>query len=297
MLAKLECLPCILDDVIGAMELLHLPRKQKERIIKECLQYLSHNFNTETIPSYYITHVHRILKRISGYKTPFKKLRRDCNQTGIKIANSLAKRSASLPGFARFRYLVKWAIAGNLLDFRTVGTGYGLKTQKLARRLSQNVKEGLSIDETKSLARALKKSNNKVLYVLDNVGEIAIDKLLIREIIQLGNSVVVPVRGGPITSDVVAEDARKVDLASSGAKIILAGPDTLGISWKEKSKELAEALQTADIVITKGQANYYVVSEHRKEIPGKVFCLFTTKCDLVSNIFGLQGKVNLAVEL
>jgi len=74
-------------------------------------------------------------------------------------------------------------------------------------------------------------------------------------------------------------------------------PDTLGISSEEMSDELRENLQTADIVIAKGQANYYALSEYRPKAGGKIACLFKTKCDYVSNIFGKNGKVNLAVIL
>jgi len=74
-------------------------------------------------------------------------------------------------------------------------------------------------------------------------------------------------------------------------------PDTLGISLEEMSDELRENLQTADIVIAKGQANYYALSEYRPKARGKIACLFKTKCDYVSNIFGKNGKVNLAVIL
>ncbi|TKJ45497.1 hypothetical protein CEE35_03605 [Candidatus Aerophobetes bacterium Ae_b3b] len=74
-------------------------------------------------------------------------------------------------------------------------------------------------------------------------------------------------------------------------------PDTLGISLEEMSDELRENLQTADIVIAKGQANYYALSECRPKAGGKIACLFRTKCDYVSNVFGKNGKVNLAVIL
>ena len=74
-------------------------------------------------------------------------------------------------------------------------------------------------------------------------------------------------------------------------------PDTLGISLEEMSDELRENLQTADIVIAKGQANYYALSEYRPKAGGKIACLFRTKCDYVSNVFGKNGKVNLAVIL
>ena len=297
MLTQLECIPCIIDDLVGAIKLLNLPRETQKKILAEGLDYLSKSFSLQTIPSYHITQVHRILKTISGIEIPFKDLRSNCNRVGIEIANHLSGESEKPSGFDRFHYLVKWAIAGNLLDFRTVGTGYGLAVSRIRRTLKDNVQEGLRLDHTDRLYQLLKQGGRNILYILDNVGEIAIDKLLIKKIIELGNSVTTTVHGGPITSDATLDDAKQVNLSESGARIIIAGPDTLGISWQEKSKDLTDALYEADIVITKGQANFYVFSEYKEEIPGNIFCLFTTKCDPVSSLFGFKGKINLAVQL
>ncbi len=297
MLTQLECAPCIIDDLVGAIKLLNLPREIQKKILAEGLDYLSKNFNLQTIPSYHITQVHRILKRISGIEVPFKDLRSNCNKVGTEIANYLSQESKKLSDFDGFYYLAKWAIAGNLLDFRTVGTGYGLAVSRIREKLKNNVQEGLRLDYIDRLYQLLKEGKRKVLYILDNVGEIAIDKLLIKKIVEFGNSVTTTVRGGPITSDATLNDAEQVNLSESGARIIIAGPDTLGISWKEKSRDLTDALNRADIIITKGQANFYVFSEYKKEIPGNIFCLFTTKCDPVSSIFGVKGKINLAVQL
>ncbi|MEA3431084.1 MAG: ARMT1-like domain-containing protein [candidate division WOR-3 bacterium] len=297
MLTQLECAPCIIDDLVGAIKLLNLPREIQKRILAEGLDYLSKNFNLQTIPSYHITQVHRILKRISGIEVPFAELRSNCNKVGTEIANYLSRESEKLSNFDRFYYLARWAIAGNLLDFRTVGTGYGLPVSRIREKLKDNVQEGLRLDHTNRLYKLLGEGGRKILYILDNVGEIAIDKLLINKIVEFGNSVTTTVRGGPITSDATLNDAQQINLSESGARIIIAGPDTLGISWKEKSKDLADAISETDIVITKGQANFYVFSEYKEEIPGNIFCLFTTKCEPVSGIFGSKGKINLAVQL
>lgn len=296
-LTQLECIPCIIDDLVGAIKLLNLPHKTEKRILNESLVYLSKNFNLQTVPSYHITHVHRILKTISETEVPFKDLRSNCNRVGIELADHLSRELEKLSGFEGFHYLARWAIAGNLLDFRTVGTGYGLSVSRIRENLEDNVKEGLRLNHIDRLYQLLKEGEKKVLYVLDNVGEIAIDKLLIKKIVELGNSVTTTVRGGPITSDATLNDAEEINLSASGARIIIAGPDTLGISWEEKSKDLTDALDEADIVIAKGQANFYVFSEYKEQIPGNIFCFFTTKCDIVSSIFGFKGKINLAVQL
>jgi uncharacterized protein with ATP-grasp and redox domains len=93
------------------------------------------------------------------------------------------------------------------------------------------------------------------------------------------------------------EDGRMVGLDREADRLILAGPDTLGISWEEASPELREAFRSADLVIAKGQANYYVFSEHRREVPGDVFCLFTIKCQPVADVLGVQPKQAVAIFL
>jgi len=297
MLSQLECAPCIIDDIVGALKLLDLPVSLKEKVLTESLSYLSTNFNLRTIPSYYITHVHRILKKITGMEVPFRELRHTCNTVGMEISRILLQESQTLADYERFHYLAIWAIAGNMLDFRTVGAGYGFDVTKLHEKLCKKVEEGLKIDHIDKLYELLRNGRKIVLYVLDNVGEIAIDKLLIEEIIKLGNSVIAAVRGGPITSDVTWEDAKQVRLNETGANIVTTGPDTLGISWEEKSEDLSHAFNQASLVIAKGQANFYVFSEYKDSIGGNIFCLFTTKCDTVAKLFGFKGKVNLAVQL
>jgi hypothetical protein len=103
-------------------------------------------------------------------------------------------------------------------------------------------------------------------------------------------------RGGPITSDAVMADARAAGIDNVAARLILAGPDTLGISFAEMSKPLAAALSRADMVIAKGQANYYVLSEFGHRYPGAtIACLFTAKCRNVWEKFGCDGKASIAV--
>jgi damage-control phosphatase, subfamily I len=90
-------------------------------------------------------------------------------------------------------------------------------------------------------------------------------------------------------------DAEKVDMKSIAARVILAGPDTLGISFSEMSADLSEALAEADLVIAKGQANYYVLSEFGSRYPrATIACLLTAKCGLIWQNFNCTGKASVA---
>lgn len=106
-----------------------------------------------------------------------------------------------------------------------------------------------------------------------------------------------PGPGGPITSDATMADAVAVGLHRAADALILAGPDTLGISFAEMSPELRQALARADLVLAKGQANYYAFSEYRQEVPGKVFSLFTIKCEPVASLWGVTRGSTVAAFL
>jgi uncharacterized protein with ATP-grasp and redox domains len=235
----------------GALQLVPLEEKIKKEILRESFQFLSREFSTEKIPSYFITEVHRILKRISGIEIPFKERRDKCNQLGIEMAEKIALEAERLEESKRFSFLVSWAIVSNHLDFRTVGTGYSFQMAEIIEELRDCLSEELKIDRRAEIFR-IAKSSSKILYIHDNVGEIAFDKLLIQELRKYGSSVISVLRGGPITSDATMEDGETVGLQKAASKIILAGPDTLGISLNEMSDQLKREFQTTDLVIAKG---------------------------------------------
>jgi len=296
MRTQLKCASCIVDDLCGALQLISLEEKTKKETLKESFQFLAREFSTEKIPSYFITEVHRILKRISGIEIPFKERRDKCNQLGIEMAEKIALEAEGMEEFDKFSFLVNWTIASNHLDFRTVGTGYGFQMAEIIEELRACLSEGLKIDRRVEIFR-IAKSSPKILYIHDNVGEIAFDKLLIKELIRYGASVTSALRGGPITSDATIKDGETVGLQEAASKIILAGSDTLGISLHEMSDQLKRELQIADLIIAKGQANYYALTEYKPKVSGEIVCLFRTKCEIVSNDLRETGKINVAILL
>jgi uncharacterized protein with ATP-grasp and redox domains len=51
------------------------------------------------------------------------------------------------------------------------------------------------------------------------------------------------------------------------------------------------------LIIAKGQANYYVLSDHRGALDAEIFCLFTIKCQPVADIVGVQPKQAVGIFL
>jgi uncharacterized protein with ATP-grasp and redox domains len=266
------------------------------KVAKDVMQFLAESFGHDRVPSYYITEVHRILKRDTGIAIPFEESRKQSNQVGVAIAARLQAEAERLEGLTRFRFLARWALAGNSLDSRTVGIGYGFAPEQTLQHLQGYVDRGLALDHLDRLYQSVL-VKMPVLFIHDNVGEIALDRLFIEELQRHGCHVTSALRGGPITSDATMEDGRMVGLDAAADRVILAGPDTLGISWEEASSELREAMRLAQLIIAKGQANYYVFSEHGKELAGEVFCLFTIKCQTVADVLGVQPRQAVGIFL
>jgi uncharacterized protein with ATP-grasp and redox domains len=299
MKAENGCAGCIIDDIAGAVQLMGVESSKQQEVINASMKYMSEEFNFETIPSTFITAVHRIAKRLTGQRLPFENLRKNCNDVGLKLSDKLASDLKSLPDtLERFETLIKWVIASNHLDFRTVGTGYDVPIAIIEKHVRDKVAQPLSVNDIQSFYKFVndipKNRKPKVLFVHDNVGEIAFDRLLIQDLRNRGWFVTSALRGGPITSDATLEDGAYVKMEDYADLIICAGPDTLGISWEEKSPELNEALHTADLIISKGQANFYLFSDYQKELKKPVMCLLTTKCLYVSSFFKKTNLISVA---
>jgi len=298
MRAGLPCPACILDDLRGALQDAVGLEEQRRSILREALAWLGASFDYDRLPSFYITRIHRLLKERSGQPVPFLELRERCNAAGLALAPRVqARAEAEADGEGRFGLLVRWAIAGNHLDFRTVGTGYDLAASRIEGQLEQALAEGLAVDHTPAILGLVRRAPS-VLYLADNVGEIALDALLVAELQRYGCRVTVAVKGGPITSDATPEDAQAVGLARL-APVIASGPDTLGIPIdQEMSPELQGALAQAGLVIAKGQANYYALSELAPHLPGRSACLLRTKCALAAGALGVSAtRANVAALL
>jgi len=289
-----QCAPCIIDDLRGALETTVPDEAARWSILRQAMAWLGAEFDGSHIPSYYITRVHRLLKQRTGMEMPFRELRQRCNQAGLAVREGVAAELAGIEDdLPRLRTLALWAIAGNHLDFRTVGTGYDLASEDISAQLAAVVCEGLRIDHIAALLDRVR-SAPRVLYLADNVGEVALDTLLVAELQRHGCEVTVAVKGGPITSDAVWQDAHDVGLDEM-APLILTGPDTLGLPLDEMSAELQRELQRADLVLSKGQANYYACSELAPELPAAIFCLLRTKCSVAAQSLGLdQPRANVA---
>lgn len=297
MLTVPACLPCIIEDARAASARCVPDEDLRFAVDRAVLEYVQAHWSHDVPPSYHITAVHRIIKQVAGLAVPFAEARQRTNEVGLQLAAAMEQEAAAIADDrARFRFLARWALAANSLDSRTPGTGYAFDPAEARAYLAPYLDQPPAVDHLDALFDWVQMAPD-VLYVHDNVGEIALDAALIRELRRQGCHVTSALRGGPITSDATIEDGEAVGLGRAADRLIVAGPDTLGISFREMSEALRAALAAADLVIAKGQANYYVFSEYREQVAGRVFSLFTIKCRPVAEQWGAARRATVAAFL
>ena len=165
---------------------------------------------------------------------------------------------------------LKFAILGNYIDFSAL---YGeVSFEKLEEMLETALEMELDMDVYQSLCADLKKGG-KLLYLTDNAGEIGFDRLFAEAIAEKYPQISITfcVRGGPALNDATREDASQVGIPFP---VIDNGNLVPGTELKLLGEEAKNALETADVIIAKGQAN----AETLLDSGYNIYFAFLIKC-------------------
>ena len=158
-------------------------------------------------------------------------------------------------------------IAGNVIDFGPSAT----------HDIEKAVEEVLSTKKTHFDWKAFKENLDKtdeILFLADNAGETVFDRVLIEE---MGKKVVYAVKSGPAMNDALVDDAVASGLEGL-VEIVENGSPTSGTQLRRCSEEFLALYRNADMIISKGQANFETLVGETRHI----FFLFKVKCNLLS---------------
>ena len=179
-----------------------------------------------------------------------------------------------------FRRAIQYGIVGNYIDFAVMD------------HVDENQLEQLFIDASEyvldeAVYQAMRQdvcNAKKIVYLLDNCGEIVIDKLIL-EVIKSMNpqaEITAIVRGEEAMNDATMEDAEQVGL-NELVKVIGNGSDILGTCLKYISEEARTVIEEADVVLSKGQGNFETLLGYDKNI----YYIFLCKCEMIAEMFGV----------
>ena len=247
-------------------------KAKQEEALKKVLSEIGKTSLKGKIPSDIGHKVHRIVRKVTGNRDPYKKLKDEYNRKAMRMYPSLKRKVAG----SRDRLLTaaKLAIAGNIIDFAP-GSKFDLE-----KTIEEVLVQDFVINHFNRFRKALQKSR-RVVYLGDNAGEIVFDRILLEEL--KGKDITFVVKGGPILNDATVEDAKftGIDKITQIRTISNGEP---GAGPKRNSKEFINFLKSADIVISKGQGNYEALSE----VNANIFFLLKVKCLAIAKDIGVK---------
>jgi uncharacterized protein with ATP-grasp and redox domains len=146
---------------------------------------------------------------------------------------------------------LQFSILGNYLDFAALQGQVSF--EKLEQMLIEALEMPLDMDIYARLCRDLE-TGKKLLYLTDNAGEIAMDRIFAEEIRKAYPHLEITfcVRGGNALNDATREDAKIVGLPFP---VIDNGNLVSGTELSLLGEEAKHAMDTADVIIAKGMAN------------------------------------------
>lgn len=222
-----------------------------------------------------------------GPRKPFAEIKRKYNDLVLSLEGKIRERIAASDDPVQTALI--YARAGNYIDFGAMNTVdddafLALLNQSRPRERDKAV-----------LASFLKQCETakSFLLIADNCGEIVLDKLLIEQIQKRfpGLEISVMVRGGEVLNDATAEDAAYTGIDRT-ARIVSNGNTVAGTVCSMMTEEAKTALDTANVVLAKGQGNYETLSGQGRHI----FYAFLCKCELFTSRFDVPRLTGIFVE-
>jgi uncharacterized protein with ATP-grasp and redox domains len=270
---NLDCIPCIITQVIEASQKHTKDRQILEQIIHKAAMELAEFDFARTPPELGGTMYHLVSREL-GVADLYYEEKRSINKAAIAHLPSVRENieNSNDP----FAAAIRFAIAGNIIDFGSPG---GRKDDGINKVLLQVFEKKIAGEEEYGYIDELKRELHgakKILYLTDNAGEIVLDRLLLEQLPKGKTTVVV--RQGPIINDALLEDAKEVGLDSI-AEVITSSVAMPGTPLSLCSREFREIFDSADLVISKGQGNFETLSD----TDANIYFLLIAKCDVVAS--------------
>ncbi|MGQ9779370.1 MAG: damage-control phosphatase ARMT1 family protein [Bacillota bacterium] len=276
MQAKPDCIPCSLRQVETIARRVTADEETVARLRRLAEERLA-ELGLAPSPAELATELFHLATAELATPDPFASEKERYNREAVSLYPRLRKLIEESPD--RLQTALLLAVAGNLLD---LGIMNPMAVEEVLKRV---LSSGLARDDGAEFRRDLARAG-RLLYLADNAGEIAFDRLLVEEIRRFrpGIRVTVAVKSGPASSDATRADAEAVGLLEV-AEVIETGGASLGVPRSYTSPAFWEAFYRADLVLVKGHANFETTDE--EDHPALYF-LLTAKCPIVAGALGVR---------
>ncbi len=278
------CIDCLLKKQIG-----HYPDgvsdetkiKYKQRVF----EILSEAKRTMSAPEI-VSDIYALQREMFGAMRDYTEIKKYFNGLMLSLESELAANvmHADDP----LLMAVQYAICGNYIDFAAMET---VDERELKKRLG--TARDIPVDaKTLDALRNDIKAAKTISVITDNCGEIVLDKILVSVIKWINPDIKATfiVRGYPVINDATTEDAEQVGLFDV-ADVVDNGSNIGGTCLHKISDEARRIIDDADVIISKGQANFETLYECGKNI----YYIFMCKCSLFKERFNVPMYTGMLI--
>lgn len=271
-----ECIRCMMDKQLARCP--HDAPKEVQLDYMQKVLSIAANARRDQGAPVILSEFHRLQRDMFGICKDFTDIKKKFNALMMDFEPEMQRRidASERP----LETAIQYAMIGNYIDF---GAKHEVMEDQLSDLLSKPESYELPEEVYQALTADLQKAG-RVAYLTDNCGEIVMDKLFIRAIQKAYPQVQVTVivRGEPVSNDVTIEDAREVGLTDI-ARVIGNGNGVAGTHMDALCPEARDAMETADVLISKGQANF----ETLNGCGLNVYYVFMCKCEMFAKRFNV----------
>lgn len=271
-----ECISCLMKKHLEAYPK-ETSRLDKIQYMQSILKIISDADEEMSAPEL-LSQINEVKRDMFGKAEDFTEIKKHFNSMMMSFENDIKSKinSANDP----LKMGLCYAMTGNYIDFGALDS---VGEDKL-RELIDNVNENMIGDkEYEDFKREIEKSK-RVVYLTDNCGEIVFDKVFISVIKNMfpDVSVTAIVRGYDVLNDATMTDANEIGL-DRVVNVIDNGTDIAGTCLDKISKQASEIIDSADLIISKGQGNFETLQMCGKNI----YYVFLCKCQMFADRFNV----------
>lgn len=254
--------------------------------LKEVKNIIDSRGEDDTSP-YLVYLFNEVYRRRFGERASYKEIKKKYNDLVLSMEKDLRQKieGADNPLEAALAY----ARIGNYIDFGAMNSVDENTFLSLFDDAGIQERDRSAIDSFENQL-----SNAKsFLLITDNCGEIVLDKLFIEQLRKRFPEleIKVMVRGREVLNDATLEDACYVGMDKL-TEVISNGNAVAGTVYDMLPDEAKKVLDTADVILAKGQGNYESLCRQGRHI----FYSFLCKCELFTSRFNVPRLTGVFVE-
>lgn len=273
----LDCIPCQQRSVLRMLRLATEDRRIHETVLRDVVSLLARS-DWGCDPMTLTKRSYDMITAATGNLDPYQELKLKSNDEVLRMYPGLQQLVQN--SFNPLLTACKLAVAGNIMDFGA------MDNFNIQETIDYVLKTDFAANEYVRFATELQEASSLLLFA-DNAGEIVLDKLLLETILQRRRleKLTVVVKDQAIINDATLQDVDYVGLADlPHIEFRLANRPSDGLSgWMPA--EIDSWIEEHDMVLSKGQANYESLSEHKG-----IYFLLIAKCPIVAEDTGTYEK-------